>query len=110
MLFVSYILFRLVFICTDVRLDSKHAASHIYTYILHVTGEIDYVSGPYSVTFPANHTRAPLDVPIIDDNLSEGIEMFTLTINSSSLPRHVNVGNLPRATVIIVDNDGNYAY
>ena len=87
-------------------------ATYIRIYYVHITGGIDYVPGPYSAAFPANHTRVPLDVPIIDDNLSEGIKMFTLTINSSLLPRHVNVGNLPQATVTIVDDDdnGNYAY
>ena len=53
-----------------------------------------------------------LSVTIIDDKIPEDKKNFTLTINPSSLPRHVNVGNLSQATVTIMDNDddgdGNY--
>ena len=76
------------------------------------TGGVDYVPGPYNVTFPANHTRVLLNVTILDDKIPEDKKNFTLTINPSLLPRHVNIGNLPQATVTIMDNDddgdGNY--
>ena len=69
-------------------------------------GGVDYVSGPYTVTFPAGQTRATFNVPITDDNISEGNENFILTINSSSLPTGVTVGDPGQATVTIVDDDG----
>ena len=50
-------------------------------------------------------TRASINVAIIDDNLVEGNESFTLSIASSSLPNNVTVGNLSQTTVTIVDND-----
>ena len=65
---------------------------------------MDYTSGPYSVTFPAGVTNVPFNISIIDDNIFEENENFTLTINSS-LPTGVMVGNPDQATVTIVDND-----
>ena len=66
---------------------------------------MDYISGPYNVIFPAGKTTAAFPVPIIDDNILEENENFTLTINSSSLPSNVTVGDPGEATVTIVDND-----
>ena len=72
---------------------------------------MDYTSGPYSVTFPANYTDVSLNITINDDDIPEEKENFALIIDPSSLPRHVNVGNLSRVTVTIMDDDsgdGNY--
>ena len=65
---------------------------------------MDYISGPYTVTFPAGVMSVPFNIPINDDNILENNENFTLTINSSLLIG-VMVDNLSRATVTIVDND-----
>ena len=69
---------------------------------------MDYVSGPYTVTFPAGMTNVPFDIPINDDNVFEGSETFMLTIDPNSLPNDVSVsvGTPDQATVTIVDNDG----
>ena len=64
-------------------------------------GGDDYDSGPYSVTIPAGMTRASFDIAIINDNVVEGNEDFTLVINSSPLP----VGNNNEAVVTIVDDE-----
>ena len=66
---------------------------------------MDYSSGPCNIIFPAGDTTAKFDVLITDDNILEEIENFTLTINSSSLPTNVTVGDPNEATVTIVDND-----
>ena len=59
------------------------------------------------VTFPANHTRAPLNVTV---DVVECSKTFNLTINSSSLstPCSIYIGVPSLATVIIVDNNGNH--
>ena len=67
---------------------------------------MDYTSGPYSVTFPANVTRVEFSISINNDTLFENNENFTLSINSSSLPTGVMVGDPGEATVTIVDDDG----
>ena len=47
----------------------------------------------------------PFGIPINDDAIIENNENFTLTIDPSSLPTGVTVGN-PQAIVTIIDNDG----
>ena len=71
----------------------------------HVTGGVDYGSGPYTVTFPAGTTMVSFNIPINDDMIFEGNEDFMLTINPSPLPTGVSVGSPDQATVTIVDND-----
>ena len=65
---------------------------------------MDYDSGPYSVTIPAGQTTTTFDVPINNDDILEGNENFTLTINEPSLPTGVTRGDPGQATVTIVDN------
>ena len=69
---------------------------------------MDYGSGPYEVTFTAGTTEASFNVSLTDDNIFESNENFMITIDPSSLPSDVTVGDPRRATVIIMDNDGNY--
>ena len=71
-------------------------------------GGVDYGSGPYTVTIPAGQTSVSFDVAIIDDNILETTEDFTLTIIQSSLPTGVTRDNPFRATVTIQDNDREY--
>ena len=66
----------------------------------------DYGSGPYTVTFPAGMTTAYFVVSITRDNLIEGNETFTLTLNPLLLPSDVIIGHPAEATVIIVDGAG----
>ena len=62
-------------------------------------------SGPYAITFPAGVTSFPFDVLINDDDVLEGNEDFTLTIDPSSLLDGVTGGNPGSTAVTIVDND-----
>ena len=64
---------------------------------------MDYTSGPYTVTFLAGNTTATFDVPINDDNVFEGSEDFILTIDDTSLPSGLTVGDPGQATVNIAD-------
>ena len=67
--------------------------------------DTDYSAGPYTVIFPAGRTRSSFNVTIHDDDIVEGNENFTLSINTSSLPSNVAVGDAYQTTVIISDND-----
>ena len=53
-------------------------------------------------------TSVPFDIPINDDDILEGDEDFMLTINPSSVPTGVTVGNPDQATVTIMDDDGKF--
>ena len=66
---------------------------------------MDYHSGPYIVIFPAGQTTITFNVPVNDDNMSEGNENFMLSINSYSLPSDVTIGSPGQATMTIVDDD-----
>ena len=58
------------------------------------------------ITFPVGVTRVLFDVQINDDNMLEAnSENFILTIDSSSLPYHVTVGNPGQTTVNIIDDE-----
>jgi len=50
-------------------------------------------------------TSVTFDVPITDDNILEGHENFTLTIDQSSLPTNVNSADLDETTVNILDDE-----
>ena len=67
---------------------------------------MDYISGPYTVTFSAGQTTATFNVLIYDDNILEGDENSMLTINETSLPSYVTRGNPGEATMTIMDDDG----
>ena len=66
---------------------------------------MDYGSGPYVVTIPAGMTMFPFDIPIINDDIYEGVEDFMITIDPATLPDNVTVGTPGEATVNIVDDD-----
>lgn len=68
-------------------------------------GGVDYVSGPYMVTFFAGVTSTSFNITINDDTISEGNESFTLTIDPTSLPDGVTLFNPSSTIVTIVDDD-----
>ena len=71
-----------------------------------IGGGVDYASGPYTVIIPAGERNASLNISINDDNIFEHDESFVLTINVSSLPSDVYIGDHNETIVTIMDNDG----
>ena len=55
---------------------------------------------------PAGQTNVTFDVTIMNDNIVENNETFTLIIRPNSLPDRISTGSIQRTTVTIVDNDG----
>jgi len=66
----------------------------------------DYFSGPYFILFPAGMTEAVFNIFLIDNDVLEETETFSVIINSSSLPNNVTIGEPGEAEVTILDNDG----
>ena len=64
----------------------------------------DYNPEPHDVEIPAGETRVTFTVSVNNDDIFEGNENFTLSINVS-LPTGIMVGEPGQATVIIVDDD-----
>ena len=56
---------------------------------------------------PAKEKNGSISVSINDDNVLEEDELFTLFINSSSLPSRVTT-TFSELDVIITDDDGKY--
>ena len=67
---------------------------------------VDYSSGPYSVTLPANITIVPFHISITDDDVPEPDETFRLAINSRSLPDYIEI-DTKSSTVTILNDDSN---
>ena len=64
--------------------------------------DVDYTSGPYIVTFTPGDMSVTFTVTLLDDNIFERNENFTLNILPSD---SFNISN-DTAVVTIVDNDG----
>ena len=64
-------------------------------------GGVDYISGPYDVTFPIGSTIASFNITIINDGILEDDEMFNIFIISIT-NGHI-VGTPAVATVTIID-------
>lgn len=63
----------------------------------------DYISGPYSVTFPTGSTRVQFNISLNNDGLTERRELFNLTISDIPHP-NITLGDIHQAVVSIVDN------
>ena len=63
------------------------------------------MSGPYSVTFPADTTRMEFDIAIINDTTYEAMQNFMIGINSTSLPVGFRASDPRRAMVTIIEDD-----
>ena len=59
--------------------------------------------------FPAGVTHATINIPVVDDNIFEGNENFTVLIDLLSLPSYITILNPSEAVVTILDNDGKLA-
>ena len=73
--------------------------------ILIAGGGVDYISGPYNVTFPVGMTTASVSVSVTNDVIMEDNENFNLTIDPF-LPSGIHIVNPGEAKVTILDDDG----
>ena len=65
----------------------------------------DFIFGLYNVLFPAGVTRAAFNVTIIEDDILEPDESFTLVIDLLTLPRRIVIGSSSQTTVTILNDD-----
>ena len=73
------------------------------TYIMHI-GDIDYVPGPYNVTFLAGMTRVPFDVVLLNNNTIT-IKEFNVSILT---PGELSLRNNSTALVTITGANGKW--
>ena len=65
----------------------------------------DYMGVSDEVTFGADETVKEVEVPIQQDNVVEGVELFTATLSPVSGSIGVRIGGQGEATATITDND-----
>ena len=80
----------------------------VYILVMLITIDEDYIAGPYNVKIPAGMKYIDFNITINGDKILEVNESFTLTIDPSSLPNNVSIGDQDTTTVTIVDDDGKY--
>ena len=67
--------------------------------------DYNYGSGSYMVVFDDSTTIFYLSIPIINDNIVEDDENFTLTIDELSLPSDINIGDETTVAITIANDD-----
>ena len=83
----------------------SEAALIAISYINNLTGGNDYDSISQNVAIRSGTTNSSFSVAIMNDNILEDTENFTLTIISTS-QRDVTIDGSGQATVNIMDDDG----
>ena len=71
---------------------------------MHVTGDVDYTPGPYSVTFPAGETTIHLDISLLDNNETTYVEFLLEIIRSNEAA----LGDNGQATVAIISRNSTW--
>lgn len=67
----------------------------------------DYTSNSIIAIFPPGATNATINVPVTDDDIVEGTELFNLEISIERSSReNAMLGNRKTATGIIIDSTG----
>ena len=68
--------------------------------------DVDYISGPYNVTFPIGSTSASVDIIINADNIVENNEEFL--VNIFSITNNHTIDDPRQVVVTILDTTGMY--
>ena len=78
---------------------------HHHDHITCLVAPMDFMAVNERLTIPAGSTNASLNIPIVDDNILENTERFSVFIGEVTQPRVTTVGPIP-TTLYIIDNDG----
>ena len=66
-------------------------------------GGVDFNSATQTATITAGASSSTINITVINDNIVEGDEMFTMTLNVPTSPA-ITIGNITMATVTIIDS------
>ena len=92
------------------KVNSGHVSTNskckfLLVLIIFIIVDNDYNAGLYTVTIGAGVYGVTFSISITDDDIYEDSEMFSLTIDGSSLPNDITSGVPITTTVTILDND-----
>ena len=65
-------------------------------------GGVDFNSATQTATITAGTSNSTVDITVINDDIVEGDEMFTMTLNVPTSPG-ITAGDITMATGIIID-------
>ena len=85
--------------------SSKTVFLHLSLASFLYTAGQDYTATSQTVTFAPSETSRIVMVPIINDNVYEGLEQFTAQLSIPAGATGVMLGTADTATVDITDND-----
>ena len=74
-----------------------------------IIGGDDYEIGSLHITIPAGEINVPINISIIHDNVFEGNESFSLSLDPSSLPSRV-LGVCLLMVTIVDDSEGKLCF
>ena len=75
----------------------------VYHYV-HNTGNVDYIPGPYNVTFPAGETRIYLNISLSDNDTRTYAEFLLVIVYSNEAV----IGDNGQTIVAIITRTGIY--
>ena len=83
---------------------------HKYVILVHYyfTVESDFDSTSLNATIPAGATTTTVRVPVMSDNIVEGDEMFSITLNQAMLPYGIRTGTNSNAIVVVKDSSSKH--
>ena len=83
-----------------------HLYSKVCVTVTHIGIEgLDFIFAPQNVSFPAGVIRVRFNVTIVEDNILEANESFTLGVDPLTLPDRVTTGSSNYTTVTILNDD-----
>ena len=92
-------------VCTCERYASCHESAEGIERFSCSIAPGDYTRVSDEVTFGADETVKVVEVPIQQDNVVEGVELFTATLSPVSGSIGVQIGGQGEATATITDDD-----
>lgn len=72
------------------------------------TGDRDYTGSTVTVTFQPGEVQEYVNVTILDDDVLEGVEIFTATLTTDD--SNVDISSDNTATITIVDHNSELLY
>ena len=69
------------------------------------TEGLDFNFGPRNILFPAGVTRITFNVTIVEDNMLEHDESFSVSVDPLILPNRVTIGSSGHTVVTIIDDE-----
>lgn len=89
--------------------SSGTVSAFYYTTPVTATPGLNYITVSNSVSFADGQTNRTISVPLIDNNVSQGTEIFNVTL-VTNINSGITLGYPSNASVFIADNDSGFSF